>query len=303
MPRKDPRANYGGYFGGTRGVRGNDRLPPDRIEKIPKDQTTFGPWGVPNYPEPQPINVMPYQNAGYRDDYNSKGQRAVYGNDYLPDPGYSSAETFLKDIDTVFINPQYKVEYLTQGTMDTREYHMNRMMAIDAGLKEFARANSAYFGKNFQVMPIPLKEGRYEPVTNANRTLQLNIMGEADMSDAPRAGAAYRSPFHPADAKNRRPYIKNFTVNTAAKNRFDAYLEDPKFRAHVNQHEFGHTLGFGHPEPIENNPNTLMSYDQRAQNYGAKLMPADINYWKDQYKKLADKRKPSNYTTYDKKKK
>jgi len=287
--------SVGGYVGGVGGVSPTRRrgLPPDRLEDPQNNQTRIGGDGMAYYPEPQSLLTMPYQNAGYDDNYNVAGRRASTENI----AGWSGyAKDFLLKHDTVYINPAYELDYLTQpSSMDTRERHMQRLAPVRAGLEQFAEANSAYFDKKFVVLKKPLGRRKLIAAKNPDRTLQLNINETRRRGIA---GSYFRGwgMTEPRYFTPNSPYLDSFTLNTTGQPGAMRYFQDPKYVANTAQHEFGHLLGLQHPpdDDIYTSYNTTMSYSSLTGELGARLGPSDINYYKNLQKKLG-MAAPQNY--------
>lgn len=226
----DLRDSVGGFFGGTRGQSKtvtsgiNDRREiveyqsaiPDgssnqteffyrttRVEyprgTKQRPDTYYEMEKLPVFPNPQLIENMPYQVAGFNDRYNDQGKTSTAGelryNEGLVDPNQTpfvrsnkQLPQFLRQVDTVIINPKYKIPEL--GKVNTRRAASARALrkgnrqtafryaesadnllahyaSVDESMRRLAKANSAYFGKNiiFQHMP----EMGYLPNTMTGR--------------------------------------------------------------------------------------------------------------------------------------
>jgi len=304
--------------GGTRG-----RVPDRQIV----NQTTFGGKGpidtsdnymgqrYPVFPEPQSIQKMPPQIAAYSDASNKTGKIASTQNMSMLWHGDDNADKFLHDIDTVYINPLYKLSYMKSAeTADRKEYRAETLSNLDAGLQKFANYNSKYFDKKFKVLPYPKTEtsnkfnGQY---SNPLKTLQLDIQGSYANHTA--IGAVTPRPFSRPTKKRGvdkdqsvGPYRHGMWINTSynsrTKNQKRAIGAD--YTAYVVQHEFGHNLGINHPDDVHEDANTVMSYNNLVNESGGKLMPSDINTYQKLYKQRdVKKRAKSAYKGVAKKRK
>lgn len=304
-PIDELKNSVGGFFGGTRG-----QLPSKGgIDDTGKNrsQTKWDDLGGAVYPDPRSIRDLPPQLAGYDDEYNVKGQIASTENTYIRGWADNTA-TFFNDIDTVYINPLYKREYIdSPETADRKEYKAETLAGLDRATQMFADANSKYFNKEFKVLPLPKRDssnkfnGQY---SNPMRTLQLDIVGDYRPTQKT-LGSVSSRPFHQPGSKRggvdrdqaTSPYGHKIFINTAYNWRSES--PEPKMfstdHAFVMQHEFGHVLGFDHSASYQlGDKNTVMSYDNGVRGYGAKLLPSDINKYQEIYKKLEVQRKAKN---------
>lgn len=302
---KDLRADYGGYFGGTRGQLPSKGGIDDTGTN--RSQTKWDDRGGVVYPDPRSIRDLPPQLAGYDDKSNVKGQIASTENTYIRGWADNTA-TFLNNIDTVYINPLYKREYIdSSATADRKEYKAETLAGLDRAIQMFADANSKYFNKQFKVLPVPKRDssnkfnGQY---SNPMRTLQLDIIGGYYPKEKT-LGSVSPRPFNQPGSKRggvdrdqaTSPHGHKIFINTAYNWRPQS--AEPRMysvdHAYVMQHEFGHVLGFDHSANYKSgDKNTVMSYDSGARAYGAKLLPSDINKYQEIYKKLEVQRKAKN---------
>jgi len=308
MPRKNNRAirnlrndmdNTGGYFGGRRGI------PPDRY--VPNQTTFEGPGSLddryPVLPPPQPILKMPKQLAKGTDKSNTKGKIASTQN--LPISGDANwsyvpaAETFMHDIDNVYINPLYQNEYIKPaGSADTKERRSMEWDTVRKGIDQFAQANTKYFEKKFKVLPYPHKQsemnfGGDQP--NPMRTLMINIEGENE----PRGNWAGlgRFGFKGPSTKGRgSDSTQPDSVQKSLMILNSKYsYQDPGTWAHIVQHEFGHNLGLMHTDDhTGEDQNSGMSYHPTTYNRGPALFPSDINKLQEVYKRRDIRKRAKN---------
>jgi len=347
MARRRPQTTIndadqaGAYFGGNRNPtmltpRGNPIPPsgsrvPDRLEKI--NQTTFRSPGeiktvkagvasfsdegknLPIYPEPQSIKFMPPQLAGYDDKFNKRGKIASTENMGYLWHGDVDMDKFLHDVETVYINPSYKNEYIQAPiTADRKEARAKQVESIGLGLDKFAQANSRYFGKQFKVLPLPINTKDEKPEgkrVNPNKSLILDIRGDNRPYDRYLAAAPAR-PFTRLNTNPKQAGVDSeFTpgvyrdwqmYNTAFNSRPDAGGPVGKFRRYVDsgtaaqafQHEFGHNLGINHPANVYEDKNTKMAYSEKAKMLEEKLGPSDINFYQQAYRDTKNERLVKN---------
>lgn len=297
-------SSAGGYAGGVRPSTSKpsaDRLPPDRIEESEgRNQTSYpGGWFV-KYPEPQNILNMPTQNAGYTDDFNVAGQPASTR-------GFTTFNDKLEDVlfnkDEIYVVPSYKKDFDNVGNdPDSKEYvsnyrgpksirQMENLRAVGEGVERFAEAAGKYYGKKVTVMTNPYD---YEKVPASTRA-DILFVGGSTKENQPNPGYAgiysllfgrnYTQTKPVKRFKEDRSEVQKVTrassssikLNTNLHPRYD-YKQSPDWWAHVTQHEYGHSLGFGHPEGFDDGRqmNSIMSYSG-ASEQGAKLSPVDVN--------------------------
>lgn len=269
---------------------------------------------VPTFPQPQPIKNMPPQLAGFTD--YARAENDLRKPERLPqnkggsqinvagkiakgiEPGNEYMIQDFLNTKSVFINPMYKDPYDKVGNdpdssdrsrfgpqLRIPESRREALMGISKGVNKFAEATSQYFDKPVVVGKSP----RYS--RGAPTTTDINIWGEeAGMEFAGYVGWSNAS-YTPAPRKvlkapggeNRvtkaKALQKNMTLNTDLD-----YMTKNQW-ASTTQHEFGHTMGFGHAHtnPKGTTLNSEMSYD--APDHDATILPATINA----YKKVMDK--------------
>jgi len=325
--------SVGGYVGGQRdynaGVGGSKA---DRIGE-PTNQTIFLGRGAlddeknvdadgfyhmgryPVYPEPQSIRGLPLQNAGFDDFYNTRGQAAAIRNlGGIPE----DTKKFLRDINTVYINPLYKRDLVeSRLPADRLERKAKKYENLDKAVQRFAAANSKYFDKTFEVLPAP-KVRRSNvfnnQVANPMKTLQLDIQGYHDpegrtLGSVPNRNMVYArkgdsywnilsrgySDYYDKKVHMNRgadpdqpasPYLHTINMNTGREG------QRVREQAFVLQHEFGHVLGRPHSDRFrDNDANTVMSYDSYVRDFGEQLLPSDINLYRAAYKAIENKPK------------
>lgn len=304
--------SVGGYVGGTRATRSN-RVPPDREEQIQaRNQTSFSDWG-PVYPNPQSIKDMPYQVAGYDDDYSKRGQIAstegqrYWLNDWTDD--------FLNKVTKVYINPAYKKDYNNVGNdPDSAEYvsnykgpmpihRMEKLQNLAQGINAFASATSKYFNKDVEVLPYP--DMYPKNAGNHQTTARIDVAGfeEFATDDSLRnIRAGYVSglwpTFGPKVKKTGKetyrvvgPQSTQINMNTNMPDR--VYKVYPDSSGKTMLHEFGHSLGINHPKGYDDGgaQNSIMSYSSTSWSHGTRLQPADVNLYKDLYKEYDVRRR------------
>jgi hypothetical protein len=341
MPRKpknpinDIKDAAGAWLGGNRGTV-QSRFPSDAGNRDAKidaggtrgrvpdrqivNQTTFekDQWGGrrhPVFPEPQSIQNMPPQIAAWNDASNKRGKIASTQNMSMLWHGDDNADKFLHDIDTVYINPLYKLSYMKSAeTADRKEYRAETLSNLDAGLQKFANYNSKYFDKKFKVLPYPKTEtsnkfnGQY---SNPLKTLQLDIQGSYANHTA--IASVVSQPFRRPTKKRGvdkdqsvGPYQHGMWINTSYNSRTKNQKRTmyAPSTADVLQHEFGHNLGINHPDDLYEDANTVMSYKDFSYKAEGKLMPSDINMYQKLYKQRdVKKRAKSAYKGVAKKRK
>lgn len=274
---------------------------------------------VPVFPQPQPIQRMPVQLAAYTDyarkdedlgivgrlDQNIGGRRINTAG--KPAVGVrvddiESAQDFF-NTRSVFVNPYFKDPYdkvgndpdskdRSRGPLIVPESRLDTLRSMSVAVNKWAEATSKYFNKPFVVGKSPVASG----VKDAPLTTRVQIYGNE-------AGRAYAgmvglwNSWTPGLDRNRKvlkapggenrvtpakALRKAMTLNTDLK-RFEDGV-GPEMWAKIIQHEFGHTMGIGHPhtDPKGTTKNSEMSYD--APYHGATILPATINA----YKKVMD---------------
>ena len=273
---------------------------------------------TPVYPRPQFIGDMPMQFAGYTDyprkeefrnegkfygddhfDYSAKpinrqGQIAVGASHYPLD---GSAQDFL-NTKSVFVNPLFKAPYdkigndpdssdRSRGPLIVPRERQATLRAMSKGVNQWAKETSAYFNKPFVVGKSPVFDRKGAPLTT-----QVNIYGEE--AQLQYAGIVYGSGSRAPWLENKEsvkkekkvkpatPLYKTVTLNTDLTvdgSTFVGGMKEANW-ANTSQHEFGHTMGFGHPHEYARGTtlNSEMSYD--AKDVGARMLPATINAWK-----------------------
>ena len=293
-PIKDIIDAAGAWLGGNRGtIQSTGAGTAQRPNTQAANQTTFGGlFGrTPQYPQPQSIRKMPLQNAGYDDQFNKRGQVASTRN--LPEysePGYEkTSEVFIRDINTVYVNPAYMSQYIDPpATADRKEAKAKKFENLTNQLPSFADANSKYFDKNFEVLPYP-KKGNPKvyggKTVDPKTTMQVNI----------------RTGKHPDPTAWAWAWVDPLTKNVPGKSiKFQeetprqkdiVFSQESDFQKHskyvqsVLQHEFQHVLGkehsTRHDTKRKQDKNTVTSYakETRLPN-SSQLPPADINFWK-----------------------
>ena len=205
-------------------------------------KTFYDQETLPVFPQPQLIENLPFQKAGDYDRFNQ--QRKVgtaaelryvnQGTDPNQNPfadSDSQMNQFLRQVDTVIVNPKYKIPELPKvnrlraassaalrkGNRQTAfraAESADRLLAkfakADESLRQMAKANSAYFGKEFKVLPMP--EMGYLPNTTA--------------------GNMYDSAVIKVDKKKTKQYneyLKKGYENKPLPNSYFNYFENPDY--------------------------------------------------------------------------
>lgn len=296
----------------------NAGIAPNRAGPDPwkntSSQTKYDYWGNPVYPEPQSIRGLPPQLAGYTDDFNVAGK--VAGTEAQNFRATEALYDFLNKVDTIVIDPQYKTKYDNVGNdPDSAEhvsnyrgsvpiYRMQKLQGLAKGLEDFAGAASKYWDKKVEILRHPgAKSNRVTTYRNKENSLKLRVEGFEDVGVGPGTWAGYVTPggrlSKPAADKTGKKnqnttdsYGGVININT---NLNTAYSSSKESYAGHFQHEFGHVLGVGHPEGYATGgeKNSVMSY-ARESSQGHKLGPADINLYRDLYKKADVQRRAKN---------
>jgi hypothetical protein len=308
----------GGYTGGVRPSTvspppDGSRIP-DRIDP-PKNQTTFAPWGEPIYPEPQSIVSMPYQNAGYSDDFNTRAQRAnlegvnIYDTKKVEDLIFNKDQiyvvpSYMKDFDDVGNDPDSE-EYVSnyRGPKSLRQ--MENVRFVARGVRDFADSLGKYFDKEVIVMNNPYD---YKKVPASTRAQIVFVGGSTYYSGENPPFTGSYSPIwggrptqfeRVARFKEDRSEVQKvtqasseeFTLNTNLNPKFD-YLRwnYPRYWGNVALHEYGHALNFDHPTGYRNRgqQNSIMSYSRTRDQ--ARFEPVDINAIKSIYEQALRER-------------
>ena len=272
---------------------------------------------LPVFPEPQSIKNMPTQFAGFTDyarkdedlhrvvlnlpqntsgrRINVKGKPAVGVR--IDHPG--SLQDFL-NTKSVLVNPEYKDPYdkigndpdskdRSRSPLIVPEERQETLRAMGLGISKWAEATSKYFNKPFVVSKSPVQSNQ----ADAPLTTRVQILGEEAGDDyaggvfmggsyTPRTKKVLKAPggenrITPTKALRKEMYL-NTDISVAK------YGYTASDWAHTTQHEFGHTMGIGHPQedPKGTTLNSELSYD--APRYEATILPATINA----YKKVMD---------------
>jgi hypothetical protein len=273
---------------------------------------------VPVFPQPQSIQRMPVQLAGYTDyarkdeelykmypkEQNVGGRRVnTAGNPAvgLRIDDIESAQDFY-NTKSVFVNPLFKDPYdkigndpdssdRSRGPQIVDEWKLATLRAMSKGTTEWAKANSKYFDKPFVVGKSPVASG----TKDAPLTTRVNIYGESggyDFAGYVQGGGSWtpgikkdRKVLKAPGGENRvtpaKALRKVMTLNTDLD---PSTTYDSRKWAGVIQHEFGHTMGMGHPHNRKDGTtlNSELSYD--AERLGPTILPATINA----YKKVMD---------------
>ena len=307
-PINDIVDTVGAWFGGNRGtVQSTGSGTVQRVDAQSFNQTRFVN-GKPQYPEPQSLRNMPFQNAGYDDKFNKRGQRASTQN--IQEnivPGYErSAEVFVRDIGTVYVNPAYMSEYIDPpGTADRKEAKAKKFEGLTKQLSSFAEANSKYFDKNFEVLPYP-KRGNPtmygKKQVDPQKTLQLNIQtGRKPENPNAVAWASTHPLSMPVPGKGIKfqqesPRQKDivFSVEHNDFSRLSPYTPS------TLQHEFHHSVGLEHSKNYnaphkEQDKNTITSYAKETElENSSQMLPSDVNFWKQVQNTVDVKRRAKN---------
>jgi len=306
-PINDIKDAVGAWLGGNRGtVQSTGSGTVQRVDAQPFNQTRFVN-GKPQYPEPQSLRNMPFQNAGYDDKFNKRGQKASTQN--IQEnivPGYErSSEVFVRDIGTIYVNPAYMSEYIDPpGTADRKEAKAKKFEGLTKQLLSFAEANSKYFDKTFEVLPYP-KRGNPAVYSNKQidpqKTLQLNIQTGRNPENSNSAAWASTHPLSmPIPGKGIKfqqesPRQKDIVFNS--KNDFSV---PTPYRETILQHEFHHSVGLEHSKNYnargkEQDKNTITSYaDEVALKNSSQMLPSDVNFWKEVQNTVDVKRRAKN---------
>ena len=268
---------------------------------------------VPTFPKPQPIKNMPPQLAGYTDyarkeedaraggkaQQNTSGRRInVQGK---PAVGISiqdikSAQDFF-NTKSVYVNPLFKDKYDKIGN-DPDSSDRSRqplivprdrqatLRAISTGVNEWAQAASKYFDKPFVVGKSPNYSQGSPLRTNVNifgaevgeAYAGAVTLGGSRTPGLKKAKNVLKAPGGENKITKAKALQKNITLNTDL-NPYDYEMYAGQWAA-TTTHEFGHTMGLGHPhnDPQGTTLNSEMSYD--AQDKRATILPATLNAYR-----------------------
>jgi hypothetical protein len=235
---------------------------------------------------------------GYKFEQNYGGRRInVQGKPavgvQIQHPG--SLQNFL-NTKSVLVNPEYKDPYDKIGNdPDSKDRSRNPLIvpeerqetlrAMGLAVNQFAKANSKYFNKPFVVSKSPVQSNQ----ADAPLTTRIQI-GGAEVGDSyagavfmggsytPRTKKVLKAPGGENRITPAKALRKDMTLNTDIS--VAGYGYAAREWAGTIQHEFGHTMGIGHPhnDPKGTTLNSEMSYD--APKYGATILPATINAYK-----------------------
>jgi len=268
---------------------------------------------VPVYPQPQFIKNMPPQLAAYTDyerkeedrfepvtnlPQNTEGTKVntrgkIAGGVYINN--ISAAQEFL-NTKSVFVNPKFKDPYdkigndpdsrdRSRGPLIVPRARQNTLRAMSLGVNQWAEATSKYFNKPVVVGKSPVRNYKSAPLTSEV------IIGGAEAGNAFAGsvglwGSAYTSRpkkvLKAPGGENRVTQADQvrqaMTLNTDISEK--RYGVGPKGWANITQHEFGHTMGIGHPHEKAGGTtlNSEMSYD--APREGATILPATLNAYR-----------------------
>ena len=269
----------------------------------------------PIFPEPQSIKNMPVQLAGYTDyarkdenlssksqmSQNYEGRRInVQGKPavgvQISNP--SATQDFL-NTRSVFVNPEYKDPYdkigndpdskdRSRSPLIVSKTRQDTLRAMGLGVNEWAEATSKYFDKPFVVGKSP----NYSQGTPLTTIVNISgaeagerYAGRVDFGGSQTPGLKKaKNVLKAPGGENRITKAKAHQKDMALNTDLDPYNYGYASRqwAQVVQHEFGHTMGIGHPhsDPKGTTLNSEMSYD--APGNGATILPATINAYKKQ---------------------
>ena len=268
---------------------------------------------VPVYPQPQFIKNMPPQLAAYTDyerkeedrfepvtnlPQNTEGTKVntrgkIAGGVYINN--ISAAQEFL-NTKSVFVNPKFKDPYdkigndpdsrdRSRGPLIVPRERQDTLRAMSLGVNQWAEATSKYFNKPVVVGKSPVRNYKSAPLTSEV------IIGGAEAGNAYAGsvglwGSAYTSRpkkvLKAPGGENRVTQADQvrqaMTLNTDIS--LERYGMGPKQWAQTTQHEFGHTMGIGHPHEKAGGTtlNSEMSYD--APREGATILPATLNAYR-----------------------
>lgn len=269
---------------------------------------------LPVFPQPQPIQRMPVQLAGYTDYarkdedlYRRSSMRQNVGGRRVNTAGNPAVGVRVDDIrsaqdfyntKSVFVNPKFKDPYdkigndpdskdRSRGPLIVGETKLDTLRAMSRGVMKWADATSKYFDKPFVVGKSPVATG----TKDAPLTTRVNVYGESggyNFAGYVDNGGSWtpgirgdRKVLKAPGGENRvtpaKALRKVMTLNTDLdpSSGYDSYKW-----ANVTQHEFGHTMGIGHPHERKDGTtlNSEMSYD--APDFDATILPATINAYK-----------------------
>ena len=269
---------------------------------------------VPVFPQPQPIQRMPVQLAGYTDYarkdedlYRRSSMGQNVGGRRVNTAGNPAVGVRVDDIRSaqdfyntrsVFVNPKFKDPYdkigndpdskdRSRSPLIVDETKLDTLRAMSRGVMKWADATSKYFDKPFVVGKSPVATG----TKDAPLTTRVNVYGESGgykFAGYVDNGGSWtpgirgdRKVLKAPGGENRvtpaKALRKVMTLNTDLdpSSGYDSYKW-----ANVAQHEFGHTMGIGHPHERKDGTtlNSEMSYD--APDFDATILPATINAYK-----------------------
>lgn len=205
----------------------------------------------PVYPEPSFIGNMGQQLAQIRDGVNSPGRPAK---GTIASYWHLGSPLVLRGVKSVYVKPSYLKQSSTGN--------------VGAGVQEWAGALSKYFGKPVVVGTDP----DFEPDTKVNQ-LVVDVIGETHET-MPTGGLALGAAYQGIRSRKPRAEIH---LNMSEVEKYTSGNW-----AQVLHHEFGHVAGMGHPHtaPKGTTLNSVMSYEHPFGSTKEKLLPADINYYR-----------------------
>ena len=287
---KEDYYNLSGRPGGSRYVRTVPvYLQPQFIKNMPPQLAGYTDYERKEEDRFESVTNLPQNTEGTKVNTRGKTARGVYINDI------SAAQEFL-NTKSVFVNPKFKAPYdkigndpdssdRSKGPLIVPRARQDTLRAMSLGVNQWAEATSKYFNKPVVVGKSPVRNYKSAPLTSEV------IIGGAEAGNAYAGmvglwGSAYTSRpkkvLKAPGGENRVTQADQvrqaMTLNTDIS--LERYGMGPEQWAHTTQHEFGHTMGIGHPHEKAGGTtlNSEMSYD--APREGATILPATLNAYR-----------------------